>query len=98
MLAACREAGIAPALIEVAEPVVEHVLLAVASGAGIALLPASVAGRYATAGVRFRPLAAPAPVCRVAVVARAEASTTTTAFLRLASQTRDSRRELRAVV
>jgi DNA-binding transcriptional LysR family regulator len=97
VLGACREAGIAPALIEVAEPAVEQLLLAVASGAGIALLPGSTEARFATPGVRFVPLAAPAPSFEVAVVARNEPSTTTAAFLRLAAQAQRPRRELRAV-
>jgi DNA-binding transcriptional LysR family regulator len=84
ILGACREAGIAPALIEVAEPSVEQVLLAVASGAGIALLPESAAKRYTTPGVRFRALAPPAPSFDMAIVTRSPASTTTAAFLRLA--------------
>jgi DNA-binding transcriptional LysR family regulator len=97
VLCACRAAGIAPALIEIAEPTVERILLMVATGAGIALLPASTEARFATPGVRFRPVAAPAPSCEVAIVAGQEPSTTTTAFLRLASQVEPPRepRELR---
>jgi DNA-binding transcriptional LysR family regulator len=49
----CRDAGVAPTLVEVSEPRVELALLAVAAGAGVALLPASAAGRYATPGVRL---------------------------------------------
>ena len=97
VLGACAAAGIAPALIEISTPAVEQVLLAVAAGAGIALLPASVDGRFATAGVRFRPLAAPAPMCEVALVARQDADMTSTAFLRLAGQLRSPWRELAAV-
>src|SRR4051794_14590822 len=44
----CRDAGLAPTLVEIAQPRVENVLLAVAAGAGPALLPASVAERYAS--------------------------------------------------
>jgi DNA-binding transcriptional LysR family regulator len=55
--ALCRRAGLAPDIVEVAEPRVELVLLAVAAGAGVALLPASVAERYAIPGVRFVDLA-----------------------------------------
>jgi DNA-binding transcriptional LysR family regulator len=93
---ACRQAGIAPALIEVAEPLVEQVLLVVASGAGIALLPESAAARYATPGVRFRPLAPPAPVFQVAVVASPDAGTATASFLQLAAQAEPPRRRLLA--
>jgi len=97
VLGACRAAGIAPTLIEIAEPAVEQVLLAVASGAGIALLPASTEARFATAGVRFRPLAPPVPCCEIAIVARLEHSTTTAAFLRLAGEAGRPRRDLLAV-
>jgi DNA-binding transcriptional LysR family regulator len=86
VISACSASGIAPPLVEIGEPGLEQVLLAVASGAGVALLPESAAKRYCTPGVRFRPLAPPAPSCEVAIVARAEADTTTTAFLRLASR------------
>jgi DNA-binding transcriptional LysR family regulator len=52
----CRDAAVAPALFEVPEPRVESVLLAVAAGAGPAILPAAVTDRYAIPGVRFVPL------------------------------------------
>jgi DNA-binding transcriptional LysR family regulator len=52
----CRDAGVAPSLFEVPEPRVESVLLAVAAGAGPAILPAAVTERYAIPGVRFVPL------------------------------------------
>jgi len=96
VLGACRAAGIAPALIEIHEPAVEQVLLAVASGAGIALLPASAAARFATPGVRFKRMAAPAPAHDIAIVARPEADTTTAAFLRLAGQRDRTRAPLAA--
>jgi DNA-binding transcriptional LysR family regulator len=81
VISACSESGLAPTLIDVGEPGVEHVLLAVASGAGVAVLPESAATSYSTPGVQFRPLAPPAPVWEVAMVARADADTITTAFL-----------------
>jgi DNA-binding transcriptional LysR family regulator len=56
LLALCREAGITPRFVEAPEPRVESVLLAVATGAGPAVLPAAVAERYAFPGVRFVPL------------------------------------------
>jgi DNA-binding transcriptional LysR family regulator len=83
VLGACRAAGVSPALIEIDEPAVDRVLLSVACGAGVAVLPASVAARFAAPGVRFAPLTEPAPVCEVALVARPEPSTTTAALLRL---------------
>ncbi|HTE64292.1 MAG TPA: LysR family transcriptional regulator [Solirubrobacteraceae bacterium] len=52
----CRDVAVAPALFEVPEPRVESVLLAVAAGAGPAILPATVTDRYAIPGVRFVPL------------------------------------------
>jgi DNA-binding transcriptional LysR family regulator len=52
----CREAGLSPTPVMVAERRVEHILLAVACGAGAALLPESAAERYVAQGVRFVPL------------------------------------------
>jgi DNA-binding transcriptional LysR family regulator len=49
----CRDASVAPTLHEVPEPRVESVLLAVAAGAGPAILPAAVTERYTLPGVRF---------------------------------------------
>ena len=97
VLAACSAAGIAPSILEIAEPAVEQVLLAVASGAGVALLPASAEDRFATSGVRFRPLAPPSPACEIAIVARLDAGATTDAFLRLADQPEPVQRRLAAV-
>jgi DNA-binding transcriptional LysR family regulator len=97
VLGACAAAGIAPALVEIDTPAIEQVLLAVAAGAGFALLPGSAASRFTAAGVRFCPLAEPAPVCDVAVVARTDAGMTCATFLDLAAQVRPVRRELAAV-
>jgi DNA-binding transcriptional LysR family regulator len=86
VLAACRDAAIAPALIETAEPKVELALLMVASGAGIGLMPASAAEHYSIPGVVFRPLEPPAPTMELALVSRVEPpSTTVAAFIRLAT-------------
>jgi DNA-binding transcriptional LysR family regulator len=52
----CRDVGLTPTLDEVSEPRTEHALLAVASGAGMALLPASAAERHVMPGVRFVPV------------------------------------------
>jgi DNA-binding transcriptional LysR family regulator len=84
VLGACRAAGIAPALMEIPEPALDQLLMAVACGSGVAVLPASVEARFAAPGVRFIPLAPPVPSYELAIVARPEPSTTTAAFLRLA--------------
>jgi DNA-binding transcriptional LysR family regulator len=55
VLVACCAAGISPTLIEMPDGQVDRILLAVASGAGMAMLPEGVAERYAGAGVRFVP-------------------------------------------
>jgi DNA-binding transcriptional LysR family regulator len=70
--AACRQAGFAPSLHDTEEPRVEHALLSVAFGRGIALFPASVADRYSLPGITFRPV--DEPVCEVALVTPPEPS------------------------
>ena len=99
VIAACRSARIAPRLLEMAEPLVEHALLNVASGLGIALLPASVAERYRTVGVTFRPLSAPAPTTELALISRAEEEqVAVAAFLRVARELDAPARELAAAL
>jgi DNA-binding transcriptional LysR family regulator len=80
----CRQAGFSPTLVELGESHVEHALLAVSSGAGMALLPASVADRYTAPGIRFVPVVSPQPLCVPAVVTRPDAAdhSPTAAFLR----------------
>ncbi|MDX6656382.1 MAG: hypothetical protein QOH62_1175 [Solirubrobacteraceae bacterium] len=79
----CRDAGLAPTLVEVAEAQVEHALLAVASGAGMALLPESAAERFAAPGVRFVPLEGDEPGFESAVLTHpATENLATLAFLR----------------
>jgi DNA-binding transcriptional LysR family regulator len=56
VLSLSRDAEVAPSLTEVSEPRVESVLLAVASGAGPAVLPAAVTERHTLPGVVFVPL------------------------------------------
>jgi len=86
ILAGCREAAIAPPITETAEPKVELALLLVAAGAGIALMPACAAEQYKIPGVVFRPVEAPAPMTEIGLVTRTDqASTSITAFVRLAS-------------
>ena len=87
VIAACRDAGLSPTLIEMPDGQLEPALLAVASGAGMALLPASAAERYRAPGVRFVPLADPQPAVGTAVVTRRDtAHLPTAAFLRAVSQ------------
>lgn len=70
VIAACRDAAISPTLVGMPDGQVERALLAVASGAGMAILPECVAERYAGAGVRFVGLAGACPVSATAVVSR----------------------------
>ena len=53
VISICRDAGLSPTFVEVPEPRVEHALLAVAAGVGMALLPESAAERHMAPGVRF---------------------------------------------
>jgi DNA-binding transcriptional LysR family regulator len=77
----CRGAGFSPTLVEVAEPRVEHVLFAVASGAGMALLPESAAERHASPGVRFVPLERAEPAFESVMLTRPGADDLATANL-----------------
>jgi DNA-binding transcriptional LysR family regulator len=56
IVALCHRAGLSPTFVEMSEPRVEHVLLSVAAGAGLAVLPETVTLRFAAPGVRFVPL------------------------------------------
>jgi DNA-binding transcriptional LysR family regulator len=62
----CHHAGLCPAFVEVAN--VDDALLAVAAGAGIALVPESVADRYMAPGIRFLPLHGARPTFESAVL------------------------------
>jgi DNA-binding transcriptional LysR family regulator len=70
VVAALHRAGLAPTLVELPDSDVERALLAVASGAGMALLPESVADRYAAPGVRFVALTGSPPAFATGVVTR----------------------------
>jgi DNA-binding transcriptional LysR family regulator len=95
ILSMCSDAGLSPTLVEVAEPRVEQALLAVSSGAGIALLPESVTERYASPSIRFLPLEGVGPAFENAVVTHPDAdSIATRAFLRALSHA--DQRRLRA--
>jgi DNA-binding transcriptional LysR family regulator len=79
----CRDAGLSPAFVEVAEPRVEHALLAVASGAGMALLPESVTDRHVAPGVRFVPVEAAESAFESVVLTRPDTENlATVGFLR----------------
>ena len=72
--AAFHHAGLAPALFPSAGTSAEHLALEVAAGAGVALVPESVAQRLSIAGVRPWPLTdEAAPRCTTAIVLRDEA-------------------------
>ena len=95
VLATCCAAGISPTLIEMPDGQVDRVLLAVASGAGMALLPECVGERYADAGVRFVALNGESPVLTTAIVSpRHTEHLPTVAFLRAASRTLEQRPQI----
>jgi DNA-binding transcriptional LysR family regulator len=56
IVAMCRDAGLSPKFVEIGEARTDHALLAVASGAGMALLPESAVERRVVPGVRFVPV------------------------------------------
>ena len=74
VMACARSAGITLAPSEVATPTVEQTLLAVVAGRAPAAPPASVAHRHTFPGLRFLPLAEPAPRCTVALVSAGDVS------------------------
>jgi DNA-binding transcriptional LysR family regulator len=71
VLAACRNAGIAPTLIETNESSVDHTLLLVAAGMGIAVLP-ECATRYGAPAVRFLPVTEPDVTTQIALLTRGD--------------------------
>jgi DNA-binding transcriptional LysR family regulator len=80
-----RKGGRSPAFVEVAT--VDDALLAAAAGAGIALVPESVADRYAARGIRFLPLQGAEPACQTAVLTDPDAENLAAAtFLRALSR------------
>jgi DNA-binding transcriptional LysR family regulator len=95
IISAWRSAGLTADPREPREPQVEHVLLAVAAGAGFAVLPSSAADRYSVSGVQFVPLSR-APGCEIAILSRDEESVTVARFLRIAQTV--ARAERAAVV
>src|SRR4051812_24846148 len=63
-----RDAGLSPALIELAESRTDLAMLAVASGAGAALLPRSVKERHKSPGIRVVDVATPEPAFQYALL------------------------------
>ena len=63
-----RNEGLSPDLVELAEPRADLAMLAVASGAGIALLPRSVKERHTSPGIRLVDVTAPEPVFQYAAL------------------------------
>jgi DNA-binding transcriptional LysR family regulator len=87
VVTACHAAGLSPALTEVGSPRVEDALLAVAAGAGMALLPESVSERYTIPGIRFVPLEGVEPAFQSAVLTHPDSQNLATqAFLRAIAQ------------
>jgi DNA-binding transcriptional LysR family regulator len=87
VVALCHAEGLAPTFIEVAEPRVEHALLAVVAGGGPAILPESVSERYAAPGVRFVKVAGARASLRMVALTHADhGSLATAAFLRALEQ------------
>jgi DNA-binding transcriptional LysR family regulator len=94
---ACRSGGLAPRLVEPAGGTVEQVLLAAASGAGMALLPESLAERYSAPGVRFVQLEDPRPAFATGVVTARDLDHLPTASFLRALATRRAREESRSL-
>jgi DNA-binding transcriptional LysR family regulator len=83
VVAMCHNAGLCTTFLEMTEPRVENALLAVAAGAGPAILPESVMERYATPGIRFVRLDGAVPALQTAVLTHPDnESLATAAFLR----------------
>jgi DNA-binding transcriptional LysR family regulator len=74
VLSLCRDAGLSPTILHTLEPRIELALLAVSSGDGLAILPESVAGAVAVAGIRLVPLVADRPICESAVLTDADST------------------------
>jgi DNA-binding transcriptional LysR family regulator len=92
VVAMCHGAALSPTFVQIPEPRVEHVLLAVAGGAGPALLPEAITDRFAAPGIRFVALETDEPVLRSAVLTHPNTDRLATlAFLRAIARTASSR-------
>jgi DNA-binding transcriptional LysR family regulator len=89
IVAMCLDAGLSPEFVEVGEARTDHALLAVASGAGMALLVESAAERHAVPGVRFVPIeyAGPAFESAILTLPGTGDQLATTRFLRAVAHT-----------
>jgi DNA-binding transcriptional LysR family regulator len=67
IISAAHAAGVTLTPTHTAAPTVEQALLAISTGRSVALLPSSVTARHTLPGLRFIPLAEPAPRCAVAL-------------------------------
>jgi DNA-binding transcriptional LysR family regulator len=70
ILSICHCAGLSPSVVHPLEARIELAWLAVSSGAGMAILPESVAQAVAVPGIRFVPVEGGRAVCEAAVVTR----------------------------
>jgi DNA-binding transcriptional LysR family regulator len=89
VIATWRTAGLVPSYVDTAQTDIGHAQLAVASGAGFAVLPASSAERMSVPGVSILPLE-PGPSCELAIISRHDTSTTVAAFVSLAVRLADA--------
>ena len=63
-----RNAGLSPELVELPEPRADLAMLAVASGAGVALLPRSIKERHTSPGIRLIDVTTPEPAFQYAAL------------------------------
>jgi DNA-binding transcriptional LysR family regulator len=68
VVALFRNAGLSPDIVELSEPRADVAMLAVASGAGVALLPRSVRDRHTSPGVRLVDVATSEPAFQYALL------------------------------
>jgi DNA-binding transcriptional LysR family regulator len=97
VVAKVRDAGLATQFAEVHEPRVESVLLTVATSGAAALLPESVAERFAAPGVRMVELADPEPAFESVVLTRPDTGNLAVAAFLKALARVTARTPLRAV-
>jgi DNA-binding transcriptional LysR family regulator len=85
VLAACRSTDVAPTIVESAESGVDHAMLLVAAGLGVAVLP-EAAMRYEAPAVSFLPVTRPQLAAQMGLIARPDdPNATVGGFLHLAA-------------